>query len=184
MLLNHATPWGKGRPGRRGGPGEGEALDKARFFVLGCSNLIIAVDHKPLRKVFTDRSLEILNAKLRNLIEKTLPYKFCMVHIPGIRHKAADALSRHPTGPTNPDMTLPPDAIATSGVSAIPSLFNPSRHPFLTAIRYREPPASYTTTDDELVSLVSSSLSTLAITWDHIKVATETPTQGETKMKR
>ena len=44
-------------------PMEGEALAvadtlvKARFFVLGCSNLIIAVDHKPLLKVFGDRSL-------------------------------------------------------------------------------------------------------------------------------
>ena len=38
-------------------PVEGEALidvdvlDKARFFVLGCSDLIITTDHKPLLKV-------------------------------------------------------------------------------------------------------------------------------------
>ena len=38
-------------------PVEGEALtvvdvlDKARIFVLGCSDLIIAIDHKPLLKV-------------------------------------------------------------------------------------------------------------------------------------
>ena len=31
-----------------------DALDKARFFVLGCSDLIIAVDHKLLLKVFSD----------------------------------------------------------------------------------------------------------------------------------
>jgi len=35
-----------------------DSLDKARFFVLGCSQLIIAVDHKPLLKVLGDRSLE------------------------------------------------------------------------------------------------------------------------------
>ena len=35
-----------------------DALDKARFFVLGCDNLIIAVDHKPLLKIFDDRCLE------------------------------------------------------------------------------------------------------------------------------
>ena len=40
-----------------------DALDKARFFVLGCSNLIIAVDHKPLLKVFGDRSLEEINQR-------------------------------------------------------------------------------------------------------------------------
>jgi hypothetical protein len=50
-----------------------DALDKARFFTLGCEDLIIAVDHKPLLKLFGDRSLdEISNARLRNLKEKTL----------------------------------------------------------------------------------------------------------------
>ena len=150
-----------------------DALDKARFFVLGCSDLIIAVDHKPLLKVFSDRSLEeISNARLRNLKEKTLRYKFRMVHIPGVRHRAADAVSRHPTGPTNPDMMPLPDDIAASGVSAIPSLFNPPGHSFLSGIRCKEPPTPYTTIDDELASLVSTSLNTLAITWDRIKVAT------------
>ena len=82
-----------------------DALDKARFFVLGCSDLISAVDHKPLLRVFSDRSLkEISNARLHNLKEKTLHYKFCMVHIPGVQHKATDAVSRHPTGNINPDM--------------------------------------------------------------------------------
>ena len=32
-----------------------DALDKARHFVLGCDNLVIAVDHKPLIKPFGDR---------------------------------------------------------------------------------------------------------------------------------
>ena len=146
-----------------------DALDKARFFVLDCSNLIIAVDHKPLLKVFSDRSLgEILNARLGNLKEKTQHYKFGMVHIPGVQHKAADAVSRYPTGPSNPDMMSPPDDIATSGASAIPSLFNPSGHSLLTGIRCREPPASYSTIGDKLASLVSSSLNTQAITWDRI----------------
>ena len=39
-------------------PAVADALDKARFFVLGCDNLTIAVDHKPLLKVLGDRSLE------------------------------------------------------------------------------------------------------------------------------
>ena len=154
-----------------------DALDKARFFVLGCSDLIIAVDHKPLLKVFSDRSLEeISNARLRSLKEKTLRYKFRMVHIPGVRHKAANAVSCHPTGSTNPDMMLLPDGIAASAASAIPSLINPSGHFFLTGIHCREPPASYTTIDDKLASLVSSSLNNLAITWDRIKVATASDT--------
>ena len=91
-----------------------DALDKARHFVLGCSNLVVAVDHKPLCKLFGDRSLEdIPNTRLRNLKEKTLRYRFSMFHIPGIRNKTSDALSRHPTGATNPaKMPLQDDVTA------------------------------------------------------------------------
>ena len=39
-----------------------DALDKARFFVLSCSNLIVAVDHKPLLKIFDDQSLTLYPA--------------------------------------------------------------------------------------------------------------------------
>ena len=87
-----------------------DALDKARHFVLGCSNLIIAVDHKPLLKIFGDRSIDqISNTRLRNIKEKTLRYRFRMVHVPGVRNKTPDALSRYPTGTTTPDKMLLPD---------------------------------------------------------------------------
>ena len=63
-----------------------EALEKARYFVLGCNDLVIAVDHKPLLKIFGDRSLEnIPNARLRNLKEKTLRYKFKMLYVPVLK---------------------------------------------------------------------------------------------------
>ena len=76
-----------------------DALDKARYFVLGCKHLIIAVDHKPLLKIFGDRSLEdIPNTRLRNLKEKTLRYRFSIIHVPGMKNRAADAMSRRPTG--------------------------------------------------------------------------------------
>lgn len=85
-----------------------DALQKARHFVLGCDKLIVAVDHKPLLKIFGDRRLEdINNGRLRNLKEKTLRFRFSMVHIPGIRNNVSDALSRHPFG--NP---TPPSRIA------------------------------------------------------------------------
>ena len=74
-----------------------DSLDKARYFVFGYENLVVAVDHKPLLKILGDHSLEqIPNARLRNLKEKTLRYKFCLVHIPGVKHLAADGVSRHP----------------------------------------------------------------------------------------
>ena len=50
-----------------------DALNKARYFVISCEKLTLAVDHKPLLKIFGDRSLdEISNTRLRNLKEKTL----------------------------------------------------------------------------------------------------------------
>jgi hypothetical protein len=76
-----------------------DALNKTRYFVWGCKDLIVAIDHKPLLETFDDRCLEnIHNPKLRNLKEKTLPYKFHTVHIPGMKHHAADCISSHPTG--------------------------------------------------------------------------------------
>ena len=80
-----------------------DALERARYFVLGCRDLIVAVDHKPLLKILSDRSLEdIPNNRLRNLKERTLRYQFRITHIPGTKHKAADALSRYPTGTAEP----------------------------------------------------------------------------------
>ena len=80
-----------------------DALDKARHFVLGCHDLTIAVDHRPLLKIFGDRSLDISNIRLRNLKEKTLRYRFSMVHISGVKNRAPDTLSHHPTGDPSPD---------------------------------------------------------------------------------
>ena len=98
-------------------PIEGEALavadslEKARFFVLGCNDLTIAVDYKPLLNVFNDRSLDkIPNSRLRNPKERTLWFRFNMVHIPGVKHKAADTASRYPTGPEDPESQPLPEA--------------------------------------------------------------------------
>ena len=64
--------------------------------MLGCKDLTIAVDHRPLLKIFGDRSLDhISNTRLK---EKTLRYRFRMAHIPRVKNRAPDALSRHPTG--------------------------------------------------------------------------------------
>ena len=106
-----------------------DALDKTSFFVLGCTNLIVAVDHKPLLKILGDRSLEdISNNRLRNLKEKTLRYKFHILHVPGAKHKAADAMSRYPSGHKQPEMLELPDDIASLNV----------KHSFLSKIRHTE----------------------------------------------
>ena len=87
-----------------------DALDKARYFVLECQDLTVVVDHKPLLKILGDRSLEDLsNTRLRKLKEKTLRYRFKMEHIPGVKHCAADGLSRYPTHHNDSITTLAHD---------------------------------------------------------------------------
>ena len=85
-------------------PIEGEALgvtyglNQCKMFILGCPDLIVAVDHKPLIKILNDRSLEsIENPRLRILKEKTLMYRFDIVHVKGEANLAADAASRYPS---------------------------------------------------------------------------------------
>ena len=83
---------------------EGEALaiawglEQTRYFTQGCDNLIIVTDHKPLVKIFGDRTLdEITNCRLFRLKQRTLPWRFEIQHLPGKCNHAADATSRHPS---------------------------------------------------------------------------------------
>ena len=83
---------------------EGEALavawglEQTRYFTQGCDNLVVATDHKPLVKIFGDRTLdEISNTRLFRLKQRTLPWRFDIVHVPGKSNHAADATSRHPS---------------------------------------------------------------------------------------
>ena len=86
-------------------PIEGECLavvyglQKCKHFVLGCRDLTVLTDHKPLLGVRNDRCLaDIENRRLRNLKEKTLSYKFAIAHVPGKKHVGPDAASRYPVG--------------------------------------------------------------------------------------
>lgn len=145
-----------------------DALDKARFFVLGCKKLIVAVDHKPLLKVFGDRSLEnIPNSRLRNLKEKTLRYKFQMLHIPGVRHRATDCVSRHPTGKA--EQLLLQDDIANVS-SSLASMTHSSS--LMCGLRI---PASNQPQEDTSTLMAVSSIDALniqSITWDRVRTAT------------
>ena len=73
-------------------------LESARHFVLGCDNLVVATDHKPLLGVLNNQHLgDIKNERLLSLKLKTLPYRFSIIHIPGQKQKVPDANSRKPT---------------------------------------------------------------------------------------
>ena len=53
------------------------ALHQSRYLILGCNDLTVATDHKPLLGLLNNRSLaNIGNRRLLNLKEKTLDYRF------------------------------------------------------------------------------------------------------------
>ena len=92
-------------------PVEGEALAvvwclrKARLFLLGCPNLTLITDHKPLVKLFGDKELkDIVNPRLLAMKEKTLIYNFNIKYLPG-KKNPADFLSRYPALRASPDST-------------------------------------------------------------------------------
>ena len=149
-----------------------DALDKARHFVLGCKNLTIAVDHRPLLKIFGDRSLDhIYNTRLRNLKEKTLRYRFKMVHIPGVKNKTPDTLSRHPTGDHNPPrMVLHDDIHSIQNDTTIPPLHIPTQ---LMAGVCTDDQLSSIQMEKQLQESFTASLhSTHSITWEQVQTAT------------
>lgn len=150
-----------------------DALDKARQFVLGCKDLTIAVDHRPLLKIFSDRSIDqIMNTRLRNLKERTLRYRFRMVHIPGVKNRTPDALSRHPTGTQMPDrMPLPDDNHANISHQAqhwpsIPSNMMAG----ISVEDYSEETNRMETCIQE--ALVHALTAAQPITWDQLRIAT------------
>jgi len=84
-------------------PTEGEALaiawslEHARMFVLGCNNLIVSTDHRPLLGILKDRELNsITNPRTFKLKERTLPYRFSIQYNPGKWHRGPDGFSRNP----------------------------------------------------------------------------------------
>jgi hypothetical protein len=155
-----------------------DALDKARFFVLGCTDLIIAVDHKPLLRIFGDRALhDIANPRIRNLKEKTLRYKFRMIYVPGVKHKATDAVSRYPSGSIRPDkLELPDDIAALEEYPSYPSR-RASQRSFMAGIRVMEDLSSHDDIDDIIKCSAVSSLSSIkAVTWNRVKLETASDT--------
>ena len=91
---------------------EGEALaiawglEQTKYFTQGCQNLMIVTDHKPLVKIFGDRTLdEISNTRLFRLKQRTLPWRFEIRHLPGKTNMAADAASRYPAPLVDPNVS-------------------------------------------------------------------------------
>ena len=74
------------------------ALEQTIYFTLGCENLIVATDHKPLVSIFGDKELNhISNPRIFRLKQRTLWWSFEMIYLAGRTNSAADAVSRHPS---------------------------------------------------------------------------------------
>ena len=88
-------------------PIEGEALasiyglEKCKFFILGLKTLILAVDHKPLLAIFSDKQdlAAIPNPRLMNFKLRSQMFRFQIKHIPGKQHVVPDTFSRREDSP-------------------------------------------------------------------------------------
>ena len=150
---------------KRYAPVEGEALavawalEDSRYFTLGCRDLILTTDHKPLVKLLGDRALaDVKNPRLFRLKQRTLMWRYQLVHVPGKDNHAADAASRYPS-----DAGAPDDSNVPTRDGAVPD--------GLAAIRVQAG------TDDDLeacvVASVRSTTHTLgAVTWDRVRDST------------
>ena len=103
-----------------------------------------------------------------------------MVHIPGVRHKADDAMLRYPTGPRDLHAYPIPDDIANISQMPEPHVqyFPLHAHPLLSLIRQSDStlPPSANSLEQEITSTTMASLHAMAITWDRVKEATSSDT--------
>ena len=83
---------------------EGEALaiawtlEQSKYFTLGCEDLLVVTDHKPLVPILSDKDLNsISNPRIIRLKQRTLAWMFDIAHMPGISNLFSDAVSRHPS---------------------------------------------------------------------------------------
>ena len=73
-------------------------LEACWMFVLGCPELLVTVDHKPLIKIFSDKAMADIKKtpRLFSLKERCLTYRFRIKHLPGNLNAAPDCTSKHP----------------------------------------------------------------------------------------
>ena len=139
-------------------PIEGEVLadawqlEDSKFFTLGCDDLMLATDYKPLFKKFGDYCLdEITNTRIFCLKQPTLSQKFKIIYVPGQKTLASDTTSHKPTAST----------------------LNQTQQEWLQDIHYDQ---VYTIHDKIVVEIFSNILSFLnklcAVTWDRVQKAT------------
>ena len=151
-------------------PIEGEALavawalEQTKFFTLGCDNLTVVVDHKPLTKVLGDRTLdEIPNPMLFRIKQRTLPWIYQIYWMPGKCNSFSDAISR------NPATEEPVSETDTAFISLVNSMMDPDErsHPVQCSLLDAEIPF------DQVATVTMTNLNKVfAITWERVQSAT------------
>ena len=77
-------------------------LEQTKYFTMGCLQLSVVTEHKPLVKVLDTKPLDdVMNPRLFRLKQHVAMWKFDIAHLPGRCNWAADAASRKPMGPAD-----------------------------------------------------------------------------------
>ena len=135
----------------------------------------MATDHKPLLNILNDRSLaDIPNRRLMNLKEKTLSYRFKIVHVPGRKHLGPDAASRYPSGaPKKMELAGEPPETDMTGSIEDQSNRNEIRTSVFEGLRIHEEDDDEQSLECCLVSKTMAALSTIPVlTWNDIRLTT------------
>jgi hypothetical protein len=146
-------------------PTEGEALavaeglESSKYYTLGCKDLYVATDHMPLLGILCDRALDTIpNPRLVRIKERTLWWNFKIIHVPGKRQAAADAISRRRL----------PVALHTLTM-ADPDMYNMEQD-MGTTVKAR---LCEIKVDCGVIASVSNSQALTVITWDRLVKATQ-----------
>ena len=91
------------------------AIRRSKLYLLGCS-FTVRTDHKPLVGIFRRKDTE--NPRLQRILAKLDNYHFVVEYIRGKDNAIADALSRYPVDPPEPDAEVEA-AISTFGTDPL-----------------------------------------------------------------
>ena len=91
-----------------------------------------------------------------------------MVHIPGIRHRAADCISRHPTG--EPEQLFLDEDVAALHTAIFELMSSPGL-----INKLRTPSTTLSSVEEHVIAPASSTLDMLSlrpVTWERVRTAT------------
>ena len=147
-----------------------DSFKKSKFFTLGCDDLIVGTDHKPLLGILNNKELEkIDNPRLFRLKVKTLPWKFSIIHIPGKLHGGPDCLSRYgfESKPTQDALWLELDEAGETTQKEV------RQHLFTLLLKESTTVKAEDVDDDEYL-IASIQVDMKPITWEEVKEESKT----------